>query len=758
MRNRITYSLLLAAGVLWMAWPIRGEDPVPLEAPPPSAVAPNTAQAPAPPGIEDLVRRARPSIVVITFSDREGRQLGLGSGFVISRDGLIATNLHVLGEARPITVQTHDGRKFDVTEVYASEPSLDLAVVRIDARDLPPLPLGDSDTLQQGQSVIALGNPRGLEHSVVSGVVSGRRDIDGKPMIQLAIPIEPGNSGGPLLDLQGRVHGILTLKSAVTQNLGFAVEINALRPLLQKPNPIRMDRWLTIGALDRRDWEPHLGARWRQRAGRITVEEEGTGFGGRSFCLSKLPLPELPYEVTVTVRLEDESGAAGLVFAGDAERHYGFYPTGGQLRLTRFEGPDVYRWHIVGTVPSRHYRPGDWNTLKVRVEAERITCFVNDELVLTANDATFRGPAAGLAKFRDTAAAFRAFRIGKQLPPSQVPAAVAEEIRRLAGALDDGFPLDAAAGQFTRHAQHATTVLEEEAGRLEARAQRLRMLAQEIHAQRVTGLLAAAVQRPDQQIDLLRAALLVALLDNPEVDVEAYVQQVDRLAADIQGQLPPQADAATKFRTLNDVLFQQMGFHGSRTDYYSRHNSYLNEVLDDREGLPITLSIVYLEVAARLGLEVVGVGLPGHFVVRYEPPDGPGQLVDVFDSGKLLSRQDAAELVRGFTGQPLRDEHLRAADKRSIVLRMLQNLKEVARRRQDAAAMLRYVEAIVTIDPQDGVDRLLRAYLRAAVAQRIEAAREDLRWLQEHMPADVDPVQIDQVRALIDRIERSASP
>ncbi len=266
------------------------------------------------------------------------------------------------------------------------------------------------------------------------------------------------------------------------------------------------------------------------------------------------------------------------------------------------------------------------------------------------------------------------------------------------------------------------------------------------------------MQGPDEQIDLLRAALLVALLDNPEVDVEAYVQQVDRLAAGIQGQLPPQADAATKFRTLNDVLFQQMGFHGSRTDYYSRHNSYLNEVLDDREGLPITLSIVYLEVAARLGLEVVGVGLPGHFVVRYEPPDGPGQLVDVFDGGKLLSRQDAAELVRGFTGQPLRDEHLRASSKRSIVLRMLQNLKEVARRRQDAAAMLRYVEAIVTIDPQDGVDRLLRAYLRAAVAQRIEAARDDLRWLEEHMPADVDPVQIEQVRVLIDRIERSGSP
>src|SRR5207244_7217958 len=125
-----------------------------------------------------------------------------------------------------------------------------------------PLPLGDSATLKDGQAVVAIGNPQGLTHSVVAGVVSGKREVDGRPMIQVAIPIEPGNSGGPLLDMQGRVHGIMTIKSLVTPNLGFAVAINSLKPLLQKPNPVPMAAWLTIGALDADEWQPLKGGRW----------------------------------------------------------------------------------------------------------------------------------------------------------------------------------------------------------------------------------------------------------------------------------------------------------------------------------------------------------------------------------------------------------------------------------------------------------------------------------------------------------------
>src|SRR5262249_4625472 len=188
---------------------------------------------------------------------------------------------------------------------------------------------------KQGQAVVAMGNPQGLQHSVVSGVVSGRREIDGQSMIQLAIPIEQGNSGGPLLDLQGRVHGILTLKSLLTENLGFATPINALNPLLKKPNPIPMAHWLTIGALDPSEWKPLFGARWSQRAGRLQVEGAGSGFGGRSLCLSSKAVPPVPFELAVTVHLDDEAGAAGPALPPHrGHRPHRLFPPPGQHPLT----------------------------------------------------------------------------------------------------------------------------------------------------------------------------------------------------------------------------------------------------------------------------------------------------------------------------------------------------------------------------------------------------------------------------------------
>lgn len=140
--------------------------------------------------VEQLAESARPSIVVIHHTGREGKRIGLGAGFVVSADGLIATNLHVIGEGRPITVQLADGAKHEVTVVQASDRSHDLALVKINAKNLKPLPLGNSDTLKPGQAIAALGHPQGLEHSVVTGVLSGKRDVEGIPMLQIAMPIE----------------------------------------------------------------------------------------------------------------------------------------------------------------------------------------------------------------------------------------------------------------------------------------------------------------------------------------------------------------------------------------------------------------------------------------------------------------------------------------------------------------------------------------------------------------------------------------
>jgi len=201
------------------------------------------------------------------------------------------------------------------------------------------------------------------------------------------------------------------------------------------------------------------------------------------------------------------------------------------------------------------------------------------------------------------------------------------------------------------------------------------------------------------------AALLVAKLDNEELDIEPYRKEIERMAREIQAALPKSQDGKAKLDALNKYLFQERGFHGSRGYYYNRSNSYLNEVLDDREGIPITLSVLYIELARRLGLKVVGVPLPRHFVVQYLPEKGDGRLIDVFEGGKTLTRQGADKRVQELGAEPLTDSELKPAGKKAIIVRMLHNLLGIA----DAAGTLHYLDAILAIDPDAAHDRLVRA-------------------------------------------------
>ena len=699
--------------------------------------------------IEALTERVRKSVVVITSGGRDGRNDGMGSGFILSADGLIATNFHVIGEGRSVRVQLADGKQYDAQAIHASDRTLDLAVLKIDAKDLPVLELGDSDTLKQGQSVVAFGSPRGLKNSVVSGVVSGVREVEGRPMIQVAIPIEPGNSGGPLVDLQGRAQGIMTMKSLVTPNLGFALTVNLLKPLLAKPNPIPMSRWLTIGALDARQWMTLFGARWRQRAGRISVDGLGSGFGGRSLCLSQAEVPKRPFEIAVSVQLDNEAGAAGLAFCSDgAQRHYGFYPTAGRMRLTRFDGPEVTDWKILYDEPNRHYEAGEWNTLRVRLEEGKIHCFVNDHSVVEVADTGLTSGQVGLVKFRDTKAQFKNFQLGADVASAVVPIEQIQQIERLienlpmTGALEAGLVKTLAADPA-----RASVVLRERAATLDRQAERLRKLAQAAHERRVTDDLLACLTGDEDKIDLFRAGMLVAKLDNEEVEIESYCQDLDQMGHELAAKLPADADDAARLAALRKYLFEENGFHGSRGDFYNRANSYLNEVLDDREGLPITLSILYMELAKRIGLKVVGLGLPGHFVVAYVPAEGPQQMLDVFDGATSVSREDAAKRVKVASERDLTEDLLAPMPKRAIISRMVTNLLGVTS--EDAAAH-RYLNVLLAIEPAHGQFHFLRAMVHYRLGD-YPASREDVTWLLDHQPPEVPMGRVMALQAALEK-------
>ena len=707
----------------------------------PTHAAEKKTPAPELPDTIALSEVAKKSVVVITHYGRDGKQDGVGAGFIVAKDGLIATCFHVIDEARPITVELTDGRRFDVTEVFASDRKLDLAVVRIGATNLTALKLGDSDTLKQGAPVVAIGNPVGLEHSVVQGIVSAKREVDGLEMIQLAIPIESGNSGGPLLDTKGRVQGLLNMKSAVTANLGFAVPVNALKTLLDRPNPVPMNRWLTLGALNPKEWTPLMGARWSRKAGRIQVEGMGDGFGGRSLCLSQKEVPPRPYELAVTVKLDDEAGAAGLAFESDGgDKHYGFYPTAGQIRLTRFDGATVFSWTILKEFKTPHYRPGEWNAIKVRVETNRIIGFVNGERVMESDDTALHGGKAGLAKFRNTKAQFKDFYVGVNAP-SSIPngspaatevAAASEHMKDVSGKTDaeitESLRTIGAAGR---------DALLERASKLEAEARQMRRVASTLHAKNVESALVGALQGPEEKIDLFRAALLVAKLDNPELDLEAYQTELAQMARELKTKLASVGSETGKVAALSAFLFTDNGFHGSRSDYYNRANSYINEVIDDREGLPITLAVLYLELARRAGItNVAGLPLPTHFMVRFTPSHGGEQIIDVFNGGKTLTRSAAVELVADDVDR-IGEEDFRPAKKREIITRMLHNLFGIAQRTGQLSDATKYLDVIIALDPDSAADRLERARLQMQRGDNA-AAKIDLRWLLDHEPAGID--------------------
>ena len=709
--------------------------------------------------VETLVKRVLPSIVIVRGAGREGREDGLGTGFVIDRGGLIATNLHVIGEGRAIAVETVDGRRLEPTAVYASDRNLDLAVLRVDA-ELPPLKLGDSEAVDVGQDIVVLGNPQGLTHSVVKGVVSGSREIEGLPLLQLAVPIEQGNSGGPVIDRGGRVLGVVTMKSQVTDNLGFAVKINSLKPLLEKPNTVTMDRWLTIGALDPKRWRTVGGARWKQRAGRILVDGVGSGFGGRSLCLTVNEPPKEPFEVAVSVKLDDESGAAGLAFAADGDqRHFGFYPTGGRLRLTRFEGPDVYSWQVLEDRPSEAYRPGEWNRLRVRIEANRLTCYVNETKLFEHETTDVAGRRVGLAKFRQTEAEFKQFAVGASLAVAEPPAALTAAVAKLGERSVDGTLDRALLEPIAAQSEIGAALLRRRAAALQQEAKLLGDAAAAVERQAVVGELSQLLKQPDRKIDLLRGALLIAKLDNSEVDVDAYREQVDRMAREIRERLPSQADDDAKLAALNKYLFDENGYHGSRRDYYSRSNSYLNEVIDDREGLPITLSLLYIEVGRRLGLKLEGIGLPGHFIVALvaDDPDGGEPLLryfDPFEGGARLTEADAVLRSREITGRAPAAPQLRPAAHKAVLLRMLENLLGQSDDEAERPRLLGYLDVILAAAPDNLERRMVRAMIRYR-SGRIAEAVADVDYLLEHHREAIDEERVLELRDRMERERRS---
>lgn len=208
-----------------------------------------------------------------------------------------------------------------------------------------------------------------------------------------------------------------------------------------------------------------------------------------------------------------------------------------------------------------------------------------------------------------------------------------------------------------------------------------------------------AVDRGEDKIDLGRAALTIALTDYPDLDIASYLARIDRLAVAVVNRRDD-GDIQRSLEALNHILFDVHGFRGNRDDYYDPKNSFLNEVIERRQGIPITLSILYMEVAQRIGIALDGVGFPGHFLVKHAGRGGDVMIIDPFHRGAIKSRDDLRRMLDGLYGTvPLRDEFLQAVGKRDILKRMLGNLKGIYLKSNNLVKLLGVLDQLIILDP-----------------------------------------------------------
>ncbi len=267
------------------------------------------------------------------------------------------------------------------------------------------------------------------------------------------------------------------------------------------------------------------------------------------------------------------------------------------------------------------------------------------------------------------------------------------------------------------------------------------------------GRFARLALRADREFDLAEAALLVAAEDDSRCDVARGLALLDEWGEEARARLAAER-GVEKIAAFNSFMFEELGFAGNQQNYYDPRNSLLNQVLERRTGIPITLSIVYCEVARRAGLSAAGVGFPGHFLVRVGEEFNEGRLVDPFNRTIVDEEECQERLDSVYGGQvPLITEHLRPATSREIIIRLLRNLKGIYAPAHLHRRALAVVERILLLAPQAFDERRDRGALLAQLGRYAESVAD----LKTYLAFSPNAPDADAVREQLKRAHNLAA-
>ena len=257
--------------------------------------------------------------------------------------------------------------------------------------------------------------------------------------------------------------------------------------------------------------------------------------------------------------------------------------------------------------------------------------------------------------------------------------------------------------------------------------------------------------RRNEGVPLDLAALQLATVEQPDLEPSPYVALLDSHASELGERINDETSGEDFVRLLNEYLVEEIGFRGNETDYYSASNSCLNTVLTERVGIPITLAVLYIEVARRLDRPVYGIGLPGHFVVQYDDGDF-STFIDPFNGGRLLFAQECMELTKQITGYNVSSDSsvLLPVSKRHIVIRMLNNLRAVYFKQQDPAKSSAVLDLLITAEPAAADAYKHRGICRSQL-ELFKGARTDFETYLQLEPQAFDRAEVE---AQIERLKR----
>jgi regulator of sirC expression with transglutaminase-like and TPR domain len=254
-----------------------------------------------------------------------------------------------------------------------------------------------------------------------------------------------------------------------------------------------------------------------------------------------------------------------------------------------------------------------------------------------------------------------------------------------------------------------------------------------------------------EPIPLARGALLIAQEEYPNLDADKYLDQIAALAREAEMVVKMGNDTIEKIQLLSHFLFEQKGFEGNREDYADPRTSFLNEVLDRRRGIPITLSILYLEVGRRLGLSLFGVGFPTHFLVK--AVDERGELIiDPFYDGAILTLDEIRARLTQVYGQPVEvsPQHLKPIGTRHILVRVLRNLKAIYLKGSDSTRALSALDRILLLDPRS-LEELME---RGSLYERLECFKAALDDFQSFLSQAPEHTASETAREAVLRLAR----